>query len=212
MKVDDLLNHIRLELPGVMDLIISQAIVNTAMDFCTRTLVWDEIQNSVKLIDGRSQYDMEAYGDARVLTIAQVWVGQSELRPITLRELPGYLANWQTAEAPVPSFYNAARDWKAITVYPTPRDVNGARLTMRAQYAPKVTATTLPDFLAERYLDALLSGARARLMSQAGVPWENQPLAGHHRQLYESALLDARITQLHDRVPSTLTVQPRRFG
>lgn len=211
MKVDDLLQHIRLELPGVMDLIISQAIVNTAMDFCTRTLVWDEVQDPILLVDNISQYDMDAPSGARVLTIGKVWMATHELRAITLHELPQYLPAWQSATDPVPRFYNAAHDWRAITVYPTPLGANGALLTLRAQYAPKVTATTLPDFLPERFLDALLSGARARLMSQAGVPWENQPLAAYHKGLYEGAIVDARITQIHDRVPSGLTVQPRRF-
>lgn len=212
MKIDDLLQYVSLELPGVLDLIIVQAFLLTAGDFCTRTLVWDEIQDPIPLVDGVSQYDMDAPTGARVLTIAQVWADQYELKPVTLQALAQALPTWQTLTAPQPRFYNAAKDWSALTVYPTPLASNGVLLTFRAQYAPTMTATTLPDFLAARFLDALCAGVKARLMAQVNVPWSNPSMSLYHRDIYEAELLAARITQLHDRVPSALVVTPRRFG
>lgn len=212
MKVDDLLFYVRVELPGVLDSIITQAFVATAADFCTRTLVWDEIQDPVALVDGVSEYDMEAPGGARCLTIAKVWLAADELTAITLVDLARILPTWQSATAPLPIYYNAAKDWSAITVYPKPLDAAGALLTFRAQYAPKLGTTTLPDFLVSRFLDALCSGVKARLMLQVNVPWSN-PVAGtYHKGLYETAVVEARIAQMHDRVPSVLRVAPRRFG
>lgn len=212
MKIDDLLHYVRLELPAVMDVIVSQAIAATASDFCTRTRVWDEIQDPVALVDGVSQYDMDAPSCARVLTLANVWAAERELVPVTMATLVQLLPNWQTAQGSQPQYYNAARDLKAITVYPIPTGALGARLTFRAQYAPKVTATVLPDFLAEDYHDALLSGAKARLMVQSNVLWSNPAMAAYHAQIYERAVAQARIDQLHEQVPSSLYVAPVRFG
>jgi hypothetical protein len=211
MKIDDLVQYVRLETPGVMDLIIVQAVAATAMDFCDRTKVWDEIQDPIPLFDGINEYDMEAPKDARVLTIGNVWVADGELTPITMPALAQVMPNWQSATASKPIYYNAARDWKAITVFPTPLGAQGARLTFRAQYAPLRTSTTLPDFLAERFHDALVSGTKSRLMMQVNVPWSNLPMGAYHLGIYEQAVTAARIEQLHARVPSAIRVRSRSF-
>ena len=210
--IADIVHYVRLETPGVMDEIIVQTMAAVAMDFCTRTSVWDEIQDPVALIDGLSDYDMEPPSrQARVLTISQVWVSGQTLESITMTQLPNVLPNWQSATAPLPRYYNAARDWKAITVFPTPRDAERALMTFRAQYAPTRTATTLPDFLLERYLDALVSGTKARLMTQVNVPWSNPANGMYQAGLYEQAVTNARIDQLHERTPGVLRVAPRKF-
>lgn len=212
MLIDDLVHYVRLELPGVMDVIIVQAMAATAMDFCERTRVWDEIQDPVMLIDGVNQYDMEGPTGARVLTIANVWAADRELVPVTMADLMRVLPNWQTAQASQPQYYNAARDRTAITVYPTPMSAQKAPLTFKAQYAPKRTATTLPDFLGDDHHDALVAGAKARLMVQVNVPWSSPSAGMLHQQAYEQAVAQARIDQLHEQVPASIRVRPVRFG
>jgi hypothetical protein len=210
--IADIAHYVRLETPGVMDTIIVQTIAAVAMDFCERTRAWDEIQDPIALVDGVRQYDMEGPGgESRVLSIGQVWSATRALESITMRDLARVLPTWQTVTAPLPIYYNAAIDRQAITVFPTPLDAQGALLTFRAQYAPKRTATTLPAFLLERHLDALVAGAKARLFSQVNVPWSSAAFAAMHAQAYEQAVVNARIEQLHDRVPGTLRVAPRRF-
>lgn len=212
MQIDDLVHYVRLELPGVMDAIIVQAMAATAMDFCERTRVWDEIQDPVPLIDGVNQYDMEGPAGARVLTIANVWAAGRELVPVTMARLMQVLPNWQTAQASQPLYYNAARDRKAITVYPTPIGAQKAPLTFKAQFSPKRTATTLPDFLGDDYHDALVAGTKARLMVQVNVPWSNPVTGLYHQGLYDAAVAQARIDQIHEQVPAAIRVRPVRFG
>ena len=212
MKVDDLVQYARLEMPGILDVIIAQAIVFTAIDFCTQTRTWNEIQDPILLVDGVSEYDTEAPTDARVLTISDVWAADRELTPITLAALAHVLPNWQTAQGNQPQYYNAARDWRTITVYPIPTAALRAKLTFRAQYAPTLTAKTVPDLLAERYFDGFISGVKARLMFQVNVPWANPMAAIAHKQTYDTALAQARIDQLHERVPASVSVRPVRFG
>lgn len=213
MKIDDLVKFARLEMPGILDAIIVQAIAMTAYDFCVKTKLWDEIQDPVALVDDQAQYDMDApNSDAMVVTILNIWATDRELISKTMGEIATVLPMWQSAKSNQPQYFNAARDWKSITVYPTPTGSNGALLTFRVICAPKITATTLPDFLGERYFDAMLFGAKARLFGQAGVAWENQALSKKNANLYDSAVVDAQIHQFHDRVPGSVRVKPVRFG
>jgi hypothetical protein len=211
MLIDDLCRFVRIETPGVLDEIIVQAIAGAASEFCDRARVWDEICTPIALVDGVGQYSATPPTDARTLSIVNVWVADQELLPITLDALAMVMPNWQSAQGSAPRYYNAVRDWGAITVFPRPAAPTGA-LTFRAQYAPKPTSTTLPDFLADRFHDALIAGAKARLFSQINVTWSNPAMAGYHQQIFNDAVERARIEQLHSRVPSTLRVQPVRFG
>ena len=199
MQIDDLVSFVRIETPGILDEIVVQAIAAAAGDFCTKTRVWDEILAPFALVDGQNQYPMVAPADSRVLSIGDVWAASRELTPATMGELTLVLPNWQTAQSSQPIYYNAARDWSAITVYPMPQGAQGATLTFRAHYAPKVTATTLPDFLADRFHDALMAGAKHRLMAQVNVPWSNPQMAAYHNGVYDLAVASARIDQLHER-------------
>ena len=211
MNLADIVHYVRLETPLVMDAIIVQTMAAVAMDFCMRTKVWSEVQDPIPLVDGVSQYDMEPVTGARVVEISRVWLPIGEVLPITLDTLAQVLPNWQSATAFAPRYYNAARDWDSLTVFPTPLGANRTPMTFRAVYAPLRTTLTLPDFLADRFLDPLVSGTKARLMTQVNVPWSNPPAGLMHKDIYEGEVLAARIAQLHDRVPGALTVQPRRF-
>lgn len=211
MKIDDLVHYVRLETPGVMDVIINQAIAATAMDFCERTRVWTEIQDPVALVDNVNQYDMDGPADARVLTIANVWAANRELKATTMAALVYVLPNWQTAKASQPQYYSVARDLKVITVYPIPLEAQSTLLTFRAQYAPRRTATTLPDFLGDNYHDALVAGAKARLMVQVHVPWSSPATGMFYQQVYEQAVAKAQADQLHEQTPTRLRVRPVRF-
>ena len=212
MLIADLVHYVRPELPSVLDEIIAQEMAATAMDFCRRTLVWQEIQEPVALMDGVSQYDMEGPSDALVLTILNVWAAERELVAVTMNHLIQVLPNWQTAQSSQPVYYNAARDLNAITVYPTPMGAQRAQLTFKAQYTPKRTAKTLPDFLGEKYHDALVSGTKARMMLKVNVFWSNPNAGLMHQQDYEQAVAKAQIDQLHEQVPVSIRVRPVRFG
>lgn len=212
MNIDDLVSFVRLETPGILDVIIVQAIAATAMDFCIRTKVWDEIQDPISLIDRQSQYDLDAPTDAQVCGVTDVWAADRELTPITMGALSRVLPNWQSAQNSQPQYYNTARDLDALTVYPIPLGAAGMLLTFRAYYAPRITSTTLPNFLAARYHDALISGAKARLMVQVEVPWSNPKMAIFHQGIYDAALFQAVANKFHDGVTGSVRSKPVRFG
>ena len=211
MQIADIVHYVRLETPGAMDLIIIQNLAAVAKDFCTRTLVWNELQPPVPLRDGVSEYDIEKPQDATIVGVTEVWQGSRKLIAKTYEGLSLALPEWQTATAASPDYYNVSSDHKLLAVYPKPLNAERAPLTMRVRYTPTRTAQVLPDFLIEEHLDALVDGTKARMFKQVNVPWSNQVAAGTCHDAYELALTNARIVELHGNVPSSLRVQPRAF-
>lgn len=212
MNTSDLTNFLTPELPGCPDALIKQALVQTAIEFCTETLAWQEIQDPLIVIDKQNLLDVEVPRDARIVTVRDIWASNRRLRPVTMPQLFEVMPNWQTAQGSEPTYYNASTDWQSIRIFPIPFEANRAKLTMRVAYAPTLTATTLPDEICTKYLDGLTGGAKARLMLMPGKTWSNNQSAGVYRAQYNDQVVKAKIDDLHDRVQGSLSVRPHPFA
>lgn len=199
---------------GCPDPLLKQAVVMAAIEFCQQTLAWTEIQDPVQLVSGLADYDLEApSSDAIVITVRDVWIGIRRLTAISMQQLPQTMPGWQTIESSEPLYYNSAHDRSVIRLFPKPSSPPiGSALIMRAAYMPTPNAATLPDFLGQRYMDVIASGAKSRLMTMPGVPWSNPALGTYYRQLFDAGIVDARISEAHDRTPGSISVQSRRFS
>ena len=192
--------------------LIDQALVVMAIEYCRETKCWTETQEPILLVNDVREYELDVPADAYVQTVRDVWVGSRRLLPVTMAGLQEVMPDWMTAQGSEPSHYNMAGELPLLRVYPTPVAVTGLAMVVRATYVPKMTAKTLPDFLGQRHLDAITSGAKARLLAMPGVDWSNPNLAAYHRGNFDNAILNTRIEEAHDRVPGTIRVQPRTFG
>lgn len=212
MNVSDIVPFVAAEVPGCPEVLIKQSIVQAAIEFCVETLAWQEIQDPVALVDGSNELDMDIPRDARIVTVKDIWASNRKLRPVTMDQLFERIPNWQTATGTEPVYYNASADWQTIRIFPIPLDSQGAQITMRAAYAPKLTATTLPDEIVTKHLDGLTGGAKSRLMLMPGRAWTNTQLAGVYRVQFNDQILKAKIDILHDRVQGSVSVRPHPFA
>ena len=211
MKLEAFHPYILTEVLGCPEPTMNMHLVSAAAEFCRETLAWTEVQDPVALQADVSDYEMDMPAQAYALTMRDVWLGSRRLRPMTLHGLQDAMPDWQTQRSNEPVYYNMARDRNSVSVFPIPNASAGA-LVMRMAFCPTASATTLPDFLGQEYMEVIASGAKARLMLMPGQSWANPQLGAYHRQQFDNGILNARIEEAHDRVPGTITVQPRRFG
>lgn len=216
MNIEDLYPFVLPELPDCPDATLRQAFVLTLLDFCQRTHAWNEIADAVRLVDGVAEYDIDYPSGATPETVSEVWCGPQELRPATMSRLSDELPDWQTATSTRPVYYNATGDWGAIQVYPKPAGVSQLAtpptLRLRGVFLPRLDTTTIPDFIAQRWLECITAGVKSRLMLQPSKVWSNEKLGAYHKGQYEELRGEARIVVLSERVPGTTTVRPVRFG
>lgn len=199
------------EVQGCPDPMLAQAVRSAVFEFCRETLAWTELQDAVPLVDGVADYELNVPSGAFALTVRDVWVGARRLTPVTLRALGQAMPDWQTARGSEPSHYNSAAERGVIRVFPMPLYATAA-LTMRVAYAPTATATTAPDFLGQRHMEAMAAGAKARLLLIPGMSWSNPALGAHYRTVFEGEIFQARIEEAYDRTPGSLSIRPRSFG
>lgn len=212
MKLDDFLPHLLPELPGCPDSIIKQQLLFGCIELCQETHAWNEIQDPIQILDKQYEIDVETPRDTRIVAVKDVWAASRKLRPVTMPQLFEMMPNWQTAEGSEPTYYNASIDYRTIRIFPIPLGANRQTLTMRVAYAPEMAATTIPDELAIKFWDALIGGAKSRLMVMPGKSWSNAALAVYNRRLFDDGILKAKIAALHDRVEGSLSVRPHPFG
>jgi len=205
-------NYVAPEVIGCPTPTLDQALVLTAIEFCRETKVWTDMQEPVMLVDGVPDYEIDVPKDAYLQTVRDVWVGGRRLQPITMTGLQEVMPDWDTAQASEPSYYNMAGELPLLKVFPTPANANKKTMIVRAVFVPTAAATSLPDFLGQRHMEAIASGTKARLMAMPAVPWSNPELAMYYRANFDKAILSTRIEEAHERVPGTIRVQPRSFG
>lgn len=204
--------YIRVDVPDCPDPVINANVVSACVEFCRETLAWTEFQDFMPLFDGLVDYQIDVPAYSRLIQVMDVWLGSTKLIPLTIKDLQRVMPNWSDAVGSLPVYYTAAVERGMIRLHPKPQNVTGKKLSLRIALVPSVGARTLPDFLELHHFEAIASGAKARLLNMAAATWFNPQLAERHRQLFQEGINAARIAEIHDRVPSTVSVQPRRFG
>jgi len=212
MKLDDFLPHLMVELPGMTDPLVKQTLRRLAIEFCQRSQVWQEVAEPILLVNGQSEYDLEAPIDAQVYLLLDVWTGMHPLIPVTVQRLSVELTQDQGSAEP--THYRVSADRQSLTVYPLPQGVTtGTTLQAKVCYVPKSLASTLPDVLSERYLMAVCAGVKASLMAMPGQPWSNPALTGYYKAQFDEGVVNAKIELQYDTaISGTITVAPRAFG
>lgn len=214
MKLDNFLPYLLVELPGVSDPLVRQALVRTAIEFCQMTQCWREPQEPIPLVDGRADYDLDSPTDAQVFLLRQAWVGQRPLRPLNLQRMQLELPSDASLGSPNPTHFLSSVDRQSLTLYPTPMNrVDATPLRVEVCHVPKATATNLPDILGERYLMAVGAGTKAYLMSMPGQPWSQPALSDFYRAQFDAGVVAAKIEAVYDvAINGRITVAPRRLG
>lgn len=198
MLVSDFSRFILPEVVGCPDPLLSQAIVQTAFDFCDKASAWDALVNDIPVTSGTASYTLPVVTDAMALRAKDVWINGIRID------------NGRISAGAVDVTYDSASGFGVITIRPVPQQ--DGSMSLRVVYAPTLTATTLPDMLLSRYEQAISAGTKARLMLMPSTAWTNPQLAVVHRQAYESAVTDARIESTFDRASGSIYIPPIRFA
>lgn len=216
MTITDFLKYVLPDVVGCPTASAKQAVLDAATEFLTFTGAWNEIQDPIGLSNLSNEYDLEALPTgARCIDIRAIFapfVSGGELRPATMAQINAQFPNWATQTSNLPSHYTRAFDFTTIRVFPIPDNASGQVLRVHAVYTLKADATTIPDEIVERYREVIASGAKARLMVMAKVPWQDLTLASYHRNEFSNGKAAAKITAEHGKTRGEIRVPARRFG
>lgn len=177
--ISTLFSRLAPHLPGCPEPTIQQAVLDTAIDLCAETRIYNAFVQFGSTA-GLQSYVLSAPADTdeEIHTIMNVWWKTRHLGPAAdyLIDRPETLfsTSFSTQEQGDPRRWMRAQNG-AFTVYPVPNTAIPDGFTIQYAMKPKLTATTIPDLLIDQWKDTVISGTLARLRSTPGKQWTTSP-------------------------------------
>ncbi len=202
--------------PGCTDPMAEQVIRSACIEFCTDTLVVQELVTT-SMLAGVQEYDIDAPTGLTLVRILGVmvrdaWIDGASVESIRSGvALRGSVGGAEVVRGEPVTFFQKTPTDTGISLYPIPSDSVSDGLTIRAAYAPTRTASTVPDTLFNDWVEEITAGAVSRLLAMASQPFYSAGTAGVFRSQFDTSLRRASIQARTGLVASASQVQPVRF-
>lgn len=190
---------------GCPDPTAINAVRNAAIDFCTKTKVWQQAQDPVWVSALALPLDLEADAGMTVVQVRSCKADGLLLSPVTVDYLDATYPNWEDATGTPRFFYQLSG--AQVGLYPLP--TTSVSLRLRVAVAPTRAAAGIDAEIYQQHLPTLAFGALAALLVLPAAPWADAKLALYYRALYDEgviaalALAQKSFTRAHSRVLSS---------
>lgn len=213
---DSFMPWVLINAPGVAEVAATQALKDTAIEFCELTLIHQADHDPIGVVANLPDYDLETpVSGTRIFKIMRAWYEGKLLTPVAPdqvndpsvynQSIPGYDEKFGT-----PSGF-IQKDASTFSLIPIPETSVSSAITMRVALVPLRSATTVADFLYENWGEFISHGATARLLSMIGHPWSNPPAAAYHQTRYRVGINQARLLATKGYTRANLQMQFRRI-
>lgn len=146
---------------------VEDAILDAAVEFCTRTRLLRAFLDPLTLVPGTTEFELDPpEADTQIVDVTGAWLPEGKIDPATRPELEELFPNgwaWRQvgSTAEVRRFYCRLPGF--VQLVPAVAVKAPRALRLEVAYAPTRSARELADVLLNRYAEQLASGALARL-------------------------------------------------
>jgi hypothetical protein len=189
MRIDDFFADIRVQIPGVAEPVMANALRRALKVFFQQSSAWLAWVPATMDVDG--EYIVSDQSPEAVNSIQKVRpVDGDVLRPTSEETLDQTRIGWRNEKAAKPThFYCDAQNH--IFLFPKPE--NPPEILAQVSLYTTPASDELPDWIGEHWRDEIVDGACSYLYSRPGQPYTNAALGDDlERRLVRSAS-DARI-------------------
>lgn len=178
------------------DPMVNREVISTINEFCKKTNILQrdfELSVDSNDIDTELQncidFDISEYSrDLRPSSVLEMLVDSNEYIP-QLRNIRNTITNWSAvSDERIKYFW--IPNYHTIRVFDMSSNDNN--IWMRISVKPKTTATTVDEELYENWSEAIVAGAKWRIMSMPGKEWSNPEHADYYRREYRKYLSQAK--------------------
>lgn len=183
--IDDLFPEVLIHAPNCSDPIARRYLREAARDACDKVDLWRE-RDTIVISDLESQI-LPVISDAEIVRIENAYLDGVSLKPQTPEWLDDKFPGWDNPGAPdaTSRFITQIKPGVLQLVPP-----NTGTLSLRLILKPSRSATTLPDFLVEKYGTEIGKGAAARVLMLPTDDGGPNPQMGTVLQSEFNAFLD----------------------
>lgn len=204
-RYSDLVNAVLRETPEAPHALIESEARAAVMDFCRRSRYWTETE--VLLLEpGIGEYRLRPIDNGRIDQILRAQFASANGGYRTLDKSDRRLFMGLN-DAGDPTTYAESADRIYLhPIYPNPAGV----VNLHVVLVPLQSSMSFPDHIEERWREALVAGASARLLMHSNKPWTNENKAMLLQQKFDLAVRDARQNAASDQW-APQSIQLRRW-
>lgn len=192
--------------PGCPQPLLDQALIDSAVDFCERSLgVMSEVYPTTTRV-GQSEYDLDLDRGVCLVQAISVTVNGSPVGLVT-RDARVISTNTSVLGAPTSASVSPSGD---LVLYPAPDGTYAIEVV--AATKPTRSATAVADELFERWVDVIVFGAAQRICEIPGQPFSSPANADLYARKARVGANSARVDASYGRVRSSSRVAPRAFA
>lgn len=183
-------------LPYVPDcpaIIAINAIRSAAIEFCERSLAWQEDLEAEDSLADTGEYVLTVPEETSLAMIMAAWYDRRLMIPKSTEELARLYrtTDWRTIVG-MPFYYMRSSS-STMRMIPAPSSSETGVIGVRAALAPTRDASGIDTEIYEDYLEAIAMGARARLHAMPGQPFYDMALAMVCRRAFMAGIGEAKI-------------------
>jgi hypothetical protein len=183
----DFFDYVLAELPGVPQDVATLHIRNAAIDFCDQTGVYVYGADPIDIQSGEAEYDLEPpSSNYDVARVGSAWVETNELTPMGEDMLRTKMINWTEQKGYPQGFMHTNPNEMRLVPIPD-SNISGA-LKVRLVLRPARTGRGVEDWIFNKYVETIASGAKYRLASMPQKPWSSADVASYHGKMYEAGI------------------------
>lgn len=193
---------------GCSEPLALQALLDSAIDFCHRSLVITTTLDPITVTANKSNYELDVPAQTSIAQVLKVWYDGS---PISAAPYETATALYNPNGAPRHFFGQEIDEVFNLSLLPTPDKTVRNGLSVRVALRPTRSATQVHDILYERYAEGIVAGAMGILMATPDQSFTDLVMAGAATAKARALANNARFEATHGRVQSSMSVRMRAF-
>jgi hypothetical protein len=211
---ETMLDEVRLFVPSVADAVALHAVRNSAIDFCRQTCLWLYGFDPIQGIEMQPVYTIDTPDNSVITLVSELWYGGVRITSQSIEQLKKrYVNNFYdiTVYSGPPAWYTH-EDLCTVRLVPCPNTVpadNPDFITGAVILQPSRISLGMPADIAERWMEGIGYGARARLYGTPDTPAYNPGMATQYERKAMNEIGKAKIQANLGRGRGPLTVNKR---
>jgi len=179
------------EVPRCSSPLAEQAVLDAVIDFCERSYINQIDHTPIDAVANTGEYAWAPGTNLKVVRPELVWYDKKPLEAKTRDELALIYAYWPD-QVGTPLYFLQEKLEKLILV-PKPAAALVSGIRAKVSVRPSRSAVDVDDAIYDRYLDAIVYGAKARLFYMDNQPWSNSAKAVDCMGAFEALADKARL-------------------
>lgn len=204
--------YVSIDVIDCPDILVTYTVQRSIAEFCDKSGIFtQDLEITIDPVDIDSSIndfydiDLTAVTSLRPIGVIEINIDGTDYTPAHLNLLSN-LTNFSTLKDSGTKYFSFP-DAATLRLY----DISSSDeiVFLKVIFAPYITATTFDDLLFQDWGDAIIAGAKYRLLSMPGKIWTNEKAALHNQHLFRSGITQAAARVAKGFTRNSLTVQPQ---